>query len=186
MCVRRGCAWVSEAAGQHLTVSRWDTCLPRQVISSVAGKVGVPYRAAYSAAKHALHGFCDALRVEVQDSNASVTVLVPGLVRTDGDVNTLDAEGERSGKRDSGFVNGALVTRRAVAEIAPASRPGFAALSCICVCVYLYGRACTSLCHDGEVALPSARVLLVMVLSVISPPFPLPVPPPSLHASPSP
>ncbi|XP_071788180.1 hydroxysteroid 11-beta-dehydrogenase 1-like protein isoform X3 [Asterias amurensis] len=44
------------------------------VLSSFAGKVGVPFVATYSAAKFALHGFFDALRQELQLQNANVSI----------------------------------------------------------------------------------------------------------------
>jgi len=52
------------------------------VTSSVMGKIGTPMRAAYAAAKHALHGFFDCLRAEVANNNIRVTVLTPGYIRT--------------------------------------------------------------------------------------------------------
>jgi len=52
------------------------------VTSSVMGKIGTPMRAAYAAAKHALHGFFDCLRAEVTPDNIKVTVLTPGYIRT--------------------------------------------------------------------------------------------------------
>ena len=51
-------------------------------ITSVAGKIGVPVRTGYSAAKHALHGFFDSLRAEVWRENILVTLIVPGWVNT--------------------------------------------------------------------------------------------------------
>eukprot|EP00730_Choanoeca_flexa_P013468 TRINITY_DN5353_c0_g1_i2.p1 TRINITY_DN5353_c0_g1~~TRINITY_DN5353_c0_g1_i2.p1 ORF type:complete len:303 (+),score=48.30 TRINITY_DN5353_c0_g1_i2:123-1031(+) len=56
-------------------------------VSSVAGKVGIPYCAAYSAAKHGLHGFFDALRVELDmvhpNHTMTVTTAVIGSVDTE-------------------------------------------------------------------------------------------------------
>lgn len=56
-------------------------------VSSVAGKIGVPYAAVYSASKHALHGFFDALRLEVglahPSSKMSITTCVIGNVDTE-------------------------------------------------------------------------------------------------------
>lgn len=52
------------------------------VTSSLAGKVGAPTRSGYSASKHALHGFFDALRVELAGSGVSVTLVCPGFVDT--------------------------------------------------------------------------------------------------------
>jgi short-subunit dehydrogenase len=52
------------------------------VVSSLAGKTGVPTRTGYSASKHALHGFFDSLRVELDGSGVSVTIVCPGYVAT--------------------------------------------------------------------------------------------------------
>ncbi len=46
------------------------------VTSSVAGKHAVPHHSAYCAAKHALHGYFDTLRVEHLRDNIHVTLLV--------------------------------------------------------------------------------------------------------------
>ena len=49
-------------------------------VASVAGLVGVPTRTAYSAAKHAVVGFFDSLRIELDGSGVSVTVICPDFV----------------------------------------------------------------------------------------------------------
>ncbi|KAG1449068.1 hypothetical protein G6F56_008761 [Rhizopus delemar] len=51
------------------------------VISSMAGKVGAPTRALYAGAKHALHGFFDSLRVEM-DGKVHIGLVCPGTVDT--------------------------------------------------------------------------------------------------------
>jgi short-subunit dehydrogenase len=51
-------------------------------ISSLAGKTGVPTRTGYSAAKHAMTGFFDSLRIELADSGVTVTMIYPGFVAT--------------------------------------------------------------------------------------------------------
>lgn len=71
------------------------------VISSVAGKVGIPLRSGYNAAKHALHGFYDSLRAEVFQNNIRVTVACPGYIKTNVSVNALDSQGEKYGKMDA-------------------------------------------------------------------------------------
>jgi dehydrogenase/reductase SDR family member 7B len=70
------------------------------VISSLSGIFGVPLRTAYSASKHALHGFFDALRAEVFEHNIKVTLVCPGFIRTNISVNALVATGEKHGKMD--------------------------------------------------------------------------------------
>ncbi len=52
------------------------------VISSVMGKIGTPMRAAYAAAKHALHGYFDCLRAEVVKQGIKVTIITPGYIHT--------------------------------------------------------------------------------------------------------
>lgn len=44
-------------------------------ISSLARRMGIPLRSAYSAAKHTLHGFFDTLRVKLFGSDVDVTVI---------------------------------------------------------------------------------------------------------------
>jgi short-subunit dehydrogenase len=51
-------------------------------ICSLAGKTGVPTRTGYSASKHAIAGFCEALRVECEKDGVTVTVIFPGFVAT--------------------------------------------------------------------------------------------------------
>jgi short-subunit dehydrogenase len=64
------------------------------VISSLAGKTGVPGRTAYAASKHALHGFFDSLRIELHGSGVSVTIVAPGFVRTNIRRHALGADGK--------------------------------------------------------------------------------------------
>ena len=45
-------------------------------ISSIQGRVGVPQHTGYSASKHALQGFCDALRMELEGSGVNVLTVV--------------------------------------------------------------------------------------------------------------
>jgi short-subunit dehydrogenase len=76
------------------------------VISSVMGKLSLPNRSMYAASKHALHGFFDALRIEVFRENIGVTVVCPGYVKTNISINALNADGKKYGKMDTGQENG--------------------------------------------------------------------------------
>jgi short-subunit dehydrogenase len=76
------------------------------MISSVAGKVGVPMRTAYCAAKFGLVGYADALRAEVAEAGLSVHVVAPGSVRTDVSRNALTADGSTRGVSDRAIDNG--------------------------------------------------------------------------------
>ena len=70
------------------------------VTSSVMGLMPAPYRSAYCAAKHALHGFFDTLRAEVWRENIHVTMICPAAVRTEISVKALTGDGGRFGKMD--------------------------------------------------------------------------------------
>lgn len=67
------------------------------VTSSVAGKFGIPSRTAYCASKHAMHGFCDALRAELAEENIRVSALVIAAVKSSVNANALLADGSPSG-----------------------------------------------------------------------------------------
>lgn len=70
------------------------------VTTSLAGLIPVPYRTAYCAAKHALHGFFDTLRVEVWEENIKVTLVCPAQVRTNISYQALAGDGDKYGKMD--------------------------------------------------------------------------------------
>lgn len=76
------------------------------MISSVAGKAGVPMRTAYCAAKHGLIGYSDALRGEVAGQGVKVLVVAPGSVRTNVSRNALNADGSVRGVSDVAIDNG--------------------------------------------------------------------------------
>ncbi len=80
------------------------------VTASVAGKVGVPQRTGYCAAKHAVMGFFDALRAEVEGQGINVSTIVPGFIRTDISRNALAGDGSAFGKLDDNIAGGMDVT----------------------------------------------------------------------------
>ncbi len=51
-------------------------------VSSLTGKTGVPTRSGYAASKHAMAGFFDSLRIELQGTGVTVTMVYPGFVAT--------------------------------------------------------------------------------------------------------
>ena len=75
-------------------------------ISSIAGKVGVPMRTAYCAAKFGIAGYADALRAEVAHLGLQVHNIYPGSVRTDVSRNALTADGSARGVSDKAIENG--------------------------------------------------------------------------------
>ncbi|PSN38452.1 hypothetical protein C0J52_15625 [Blattella germanica] len=69
------------------------------VTSSIAGLMGVPYSASYTGAKHAIHGYFNALRTEKALTNIKVTLLCPGPVFSNFLAESFtDKPGEKFGK----------------------------------------------------------------------------------------
>jgi len=76
------------------------------VISSIAGKFGVPLRSGYSASKFALHGFFEALRAEEEHNGIQVTMVCPGYIRTEISLSALRGDGRKHDKMDSELARG--------------------------------------------------------------------------------
>jgi len=70
------------------------------VVTSLMGKFASPLRSGYCGAKHALHGFFDALRMEHEKDNIKVTIICPGFIQTNISVNALVADGSAQQKMD--------------------------------------------------------------------------------------
>jgi NAD(P)-dependent dehydrogenase (short-subunit alcohol dehydrogenase family) len=63
------------------------------VVSSVAGFSPLIGRTGYAASKHALHGFFDSLRVELQDEGVAVLLVCPSFIATGIDRAALGGDG---------------------------------------------------------------------------------------------
>lgn len=76
------------------------------VMSSIAGKFGFFFRSAYSASKHALHGFFEALRMEIFNDNIKVLIVCPGKIKTDISINAITGTGGKHNKMDQSQAQG--------------------------------------------------------------------------------
>ena len=74
--------------------------------SSISGKFGFPLRSAYAAAKHAIQGYFETLRIELLPHNIGVTIAYPGRVNTKISVNAIDKDEKSHGVMDPGQANG--------------------------------------------------------------------------------
>jgi short-subunit dehydrogenase len=84
------------------------------VVSSIAGKFGFTLRSSYAAAKHALHGYFEALRLEMKDVPVYVTLVCPGRVRTNISYNARKGDGTSHNVLDDGQRKG--ITSEACAK----------------------------------------------------------------------
>lgn len=79
------------------------------VTSSIAGKFGFYLRSAYSASKHALHGFYESLLLEEAKNNIAVTIVCPGKINTPISKNALTKDGSTHGEMDHNQATGMSV-----------------------------------------------------------------------------
>ncbi len=73
-----GATNLTQAALPHIAARRGFIV----AISSVAGFAPLTGRTGYAASKHALHGFFDSLRSEVEGAGVGVTLVCPSFIRT--------------------------------------------------------------------------------------------------------
>uniref|UniRef100_A0A8C3SMF2 Dehydrogenase/reductase SDR family member 7C n=1 Tax=Chelydra serpentina TaxID=8475 RepID=A0A8C3SMF2_CHESE len=52
------------------------------LVNNIQGKLGVPFRAAYAASKHAAQGFFDCLRAEVEEFDVCISTVSPTFIRS--------------------------------------------------------------------------------------------------------
>ncbi|XP_063286319.1 dehydrogenase/reductase SDR family member 7B isoform X1 [Pelobates fuscus] len=92
------------------------------VISSVQGKISIPFRSAYAASKHATQAFFDCLRAEMAATEINVTVISPGYIQTNLSMNAVTDDGSKYGVTDKNTAEGrspedvAQIVLRAVGE----------------------------------------------------------------------
>jgi NAD(P)-dependent dehydrogenase (short-subunit alcohol dehydrogenase family) len=65
-------------------------------LASLAGRTGFPHLATYCATKHGVIGLSEAVRLELRDSGVEVSVVMPGIVRTELTTGLADARGVKS------------------------------------------------------------------------------------------
>lgn len=76
------------------------------VVTSLMGVFSSPLRSSYCGAKHALHGFFNALRAELYNDKVLVTIVCPGYVQTNVSINAVTGNGSAQGTMDNATANG--------------------------------------------------------------------------------
>ncbi|MCB9284338.1 MAG: SDR family oxidoreductase [Lewinellaceae bacterium] len=87
------------------------------VVSSLSGKYGVPRTAAYTAAKHALHGFFESLRSEITIPGICFTMIIAGIIQTNITAHALTGKGESFGRNEQTYQRGYPVEKAATGII---------------------------------------------------------------------
>ncbi len=86
-------------------------------ISSLGGKLAVPFNTSYCASKFAMMGFSDALRMELAEAGVSVTVVCPYWVVTEFHERFLDKDGQPAGPRGRATYTKKMMTADQCAQV---------------------------------------------------------------------
>ncbi len=86
-------------------------------VSSLGGKVTIPYNTPYCSSKFAMHGFYEALRTEVAPDGVSCTLICPWWVATEFHEAQLDKNGVRRGPRGRAYYTRQTMTSDRCAQI---------------------------------------------------------------------
>jgi short-subunit dehydrogenase len=88
-----GAVYLTAAALPHLKSARGLIV----AVASIAGLTGVPERTGYAASKHAMIGFFESLRIELQGSGVAVTIIAPDFVVSQSHRRAVGADGRPLG-----------------------------------------------------------------------------------------
>jgi short-subunit dehydrogenase len=88
-----GSVYPTHYALPHLKKSRGQIV----VMASLAGLTGVPTRTGYAASKHAVFGFFDSLRIELEGTGVDVTIVAPYFVLSEIHRRSTGADGRPLG-----------------------------------------------------------------------------------------
>jgi short-subunit dehydrogenase len=86
-------------------------------VSSLGGKAAIPYNTPYVSSKYAMHGFYDALRMELYRHGVSITVICPYWVITEFHEAQLDKNGVPRGSRGRAIYTKKMMTADGCAAI---------------------------------------------------------------------
>lgn len=147
--------WLTARALPHMRRANAGSIV---AISSVAGRYGHPYNAAYVAAKHAVVGFIAALRTELVGTGINATVICPAGITTEwGDVTEGGPIGALYGQA---IPRSRTIAREQGMSTAPLSRM-MSADECasIIVTAILAGRSDDVFTHSGtkDIAIQSVQ-----------------------------
>jgi short-subunit dehydrogenase len=86
-------------------------------ISSLGGRLAIPYNSSYVASKFALGGLSDSLRLELAGSGVSVTLICPYWVVSEFHESYLDRDGQPKGPRGRALYTKRMMTADGCAKI---------------------------------------------------------------------
>jgi len=86
-------------------------------VSSLGGKLAIPYNTSYIASKFAMHGFSDSLRMELAEAGVSVTVVCPYWVVTEFHERFMNKDGKPKGPEGRAIYTEKMMTADRCAQI---------------------------------------------------------------------
>lgn len=94
---------LAKLVGAHMVARKTGHII---VTSSLLGKWGFYLRSAYAASKHALHGFYESMRMEIENEGVYITLVLPGFTNTEISKHALNAEGKPTAEMDNNQAGG--------------------------------------------------------------------------------
>jgi short-subunit dehydrogenase len=86
-------------------------------MSSMGGKAAIPYNTPYISSKYAMHGFYDALRMELAQHGVSISVICPWWVVTEFHEVQMNKDGVQRGSRGRDLYTSKMMSADRCAEI---------------------------------------------------------------------
>jgi NAD(P)-dependent dehydrogenase (short-subunit alcohol dehydrogenase family) len=108
-----GMVYCTYYALQHLKASRGRLVN----VSSLGGKLAIPYNTSYNSSKFAMQGFSDSLRMELAPAGVSVTVVCPYWVVTEFHERFMNKDGKPKGSEGRAFYTEKMMTADRCAEL---------------------------------------------------------------------
>jgi len=68
------------------------------VVSSILGEIGLPFVAPYCASKHAINGYFNSLRYDVEKHQIDISIIEPGFINTEITKKSLTGDGKTHNK----------------------------------------------------------------------------------------
>ena len=104
-CTYYALPWLKQARGRLVN------------ISSLGGKMALPFNTSYCASKYAVHGFSDSLRMELAPAGVSVTVVCPYWVVTEFHEHFMNKDGQQKGPAGRAIYTKRMMTAERCAAI---------------------------------------------------------------------
>ena len=94
---------LSKLVGRQMVANKKGQLI---ITSSLVGKWGFYLRSSYAGSKHALHGYYESMRMEVEKNGVAISLVMPGFTHTNISKHALKGDGSTSNELDNNQSSG--------------------------------------------------------------------------------